>query len=160
MVASPMLVDPHFQQTVVLLLEHGVTGSMGVIINRPATWTLGELLSPAQRRWLNSVSLAKRRLISSGECWAQWGPFSGTQRILSGLAVGGDVAAMVTAGCSVRLFLGHAGWDANQLQQEIRHGYWHLHPGDAKMALAATADVTWWEELVHLPVPLSAPNVN
>ena len=34
LVASPSLNDPNFRQTVVLVLEHGPEGTLGVILNR------------------------------------------------------------------------------------------------------------------------------
>src|SRR5439155_17005321 len=35
-VASPTLLDPNFQRTVVLIAEHGDEGAMGGVLNRPA----------------------------------------------------------------------------------------------------------------------------
>ena len=35
LVASPLLLDPNFLHTVVLLIEHDDQGAMGVILNRP-----------------------------------------------------------------------------------------------------------------------------
>ena len=35
LVASPALVDPNFYRTVVLLLEYGEDGAVGVILDRP-----------------------------------------------------------------------------------------------------------------------------
>ncbi|HAE53793.1 MAG TPA: hypothetical protein DCG25_02390 [Acidimicrobiaceae bacterium] len=36
LVATPQLEDPNFRRTVVLMLEHGPEGSLGVILNRPS----------------------------------------------------------------------------------------------------------------------------
>ena len=35
LVARPVLLDPNFRQSVVLLLEHGAEGAFGLVINRP-----------------------------------------------------------------------------------------------------------------------------
>jgi len=35
LVASPLLLDPNFLHTVILLVEHDDSGAMGVILNRP-----------------------------------------------------------------------------------------------------------------------------
>src|SRR5262245_29568097 len=44
LVASRLLGDPNFAETVVLLIEFGQSGTMGVIINRPTEAPLSTLL--------------------------------------------------------------------------------------------------------------------
>src|SRR3954466_14152239 len=40
--ASPVLRDPNFVRTVVLIAEHTDEGAMGLVLNRPAGSTVGE----------------------------------------------------------------------------------------------------------------------
>ncbi len=40
--ATPGLADPNFARTVVLVLEHGEEGALGVILNRPSALTVAE----------------------------------------------------------------------------------------------------------------------
>ena len=40
LVATPQLEDPNFRRSVVLMLEHGSEGSLGVILNRPSSAVL------------------------------------------------------------------------------------------------------------------------
>lgn len=44
LVATPGLADPNFERTVVLMLEHGGEGALGLVINRPATAEVTEAL--------------------------------------------------------------------------------------------------------------------
>src|SRR5690349_3306285 len=44
LVASPSLNDPNFRQTVVLVLEHGSQGTLGIILNRPTDILLSQAL--------------------------------------------------------------------------------------------------------------------
>src|SRR5436309_5768422 len=37
LVATPLLGDPNFDRTVVLLIEHGPQGALGVVLNRPGS---------------------------------------------------------------------------------------------------------------------------
>src|SRR5579885_1711753 len=37
LVARPVLQDPNFKHTVVLLLQHGAEGAFGLVVNRPST---------------------------------------------------------------------------------------------------------------------------
>src|SRR5215471_19353019 len=43
LIAMPQLGDPNFHRSVVLMIEHGEAGSMGLVINRSAPLSLGEL---------------------------------------------------------------------------------------------------------------------
>src|SRR5699024_4723553 len=44
LVALPSLQDGGFAQSVVLLCQHDGDGAMGVVVNRPSEYTLGEVL--------------------------------------------------------------------------------------------------------------------
>ena len=47
LVASPELTDANFARSVIYLLDHNDTGSLGFILNRPLDLPLGELWSDA-----------------------------------------------------------------------------------------------------------------
>jgi putative transcriptional regulator len=44
LVAAPPLVDPNFDRTVILVLEHGDDGSLGLVLNRPSATALADVL--------------------------------------------------------------------------------------------------------------------
>ena len=44
LVAAPPLVDPNFDRTVILVLEHGDEGSLGLVLNRPSATALADAL--------------------------------------------------------------------------------------------------------------------
>src|SRR5262249_50423907 len=44
LLATPPLVDPNFDRTVVLMLEHGDEGALGLVLNRPTDEDVEELL--------------------------------------------------------------------------------------------------------------------
>lgn len=44
LVALPALHDPHFARSVALICQHDGDGAMGVVINRPSEYSLGEVL--------------------------------------------------------------------------------------------------------------------
>ena len=52
LVATPPLEDPHFDRTVVFVLEHHDDGAIGVVINRPSIESLDEPLD----RWIDLQS--------------------------------------------------------------------------------------------------------
>src|SRR5690348_7891784 len=46
LVASPALTDPNFDRAVVLLLDHDEEGTLGVVLNRPTSVGVGDVLEP------------------------------------------------------------------------------------------------------------------
>src|SRR5918996_1180376 len=44
LVASPALVDPNFARTVIFITEHNEEGAMGIVLNRPAEATVGDVV--------------------------------------------------------------------------------------------------------------------
>src|SRR4029079_1100478 len=48
LVATPMLLDPNFVRTVVLMLEHNEDGAVGVVLNRPSPLTAAEALTAGE----------------------------------------------------------------------------------------------------------------
>ncbi|MGH3182956.1 MAG: YqgE/AlgH family protein, partial [Streptosporangiaceae bacterium] len=44
LVATTRLGDPKFERAVVLLLDHGADGALGVVLNRPTPVPVGEIL--------------------------------------------------------------------------------------------------------------------
>ena len=107
LIATPQLVDPNFQQTVVYLLEVGPTGCMGLIINRPSTWTLGDLWEDCPEPLLDQrlaceggpVDHARGMLLHNGD------GLPGTHRLSPGLALGGDIDAVLALGVNAIVLL-------------------------------------------------------
>src|SRR5206468_2570224 len=44
LVATPPLVDPNFDRTVILVLEHGDGGAIGLVLNRPSETAIADAL--------------------------------------------------------------------------------------------------------------------
>jgi putative transcriptional regulator len=45
LIAGPTLLDPNFQRTVVLMIEHGPEGALGLVLNRTSESAVGEAVS-------------------------------------------------------------------------------------------------------------------
>ncbi|HEX2574736.1 MAG TPA: YqgE/AlgH family protein [Aquihabitans sp.] len=130
LVATPLIADPSFERTVVLLLAHGVEGAFGVVVNRPSDTPVVEVAD----EWVPHV--AAPGVVFLG------GPVGGEAVV--GLArrgdrpddhfglVAGDLGTIdlhrppepgEDAG-PVRLFAGSAGWTSGQLEDEVAEGAW------------------------------------
>lgn len=128
LVATPDLRDPNFSRTVVLMLEHGADGSLGVVLNRPIELSVAEVLPD----WAD--------LSSAPACLFMGGPVAPTaviglgrghgpvfQPLFDGLGtldLDLDPAVYAPTIAGLRIFVGYAGWAAGQLELELSAGGW------------------------------------
>ena len=147
-VATPVLADPNFARTVVLLLQADEEdGALGLVLNRPTGTGVDEVLpdwaplsasppvvfsgGPVQPQ--AAVCLGHRRL--GGPLAAAYAEVEGVPGGSIGTvdldAAPGDLTPVVDG---VRLFAGYAGWSAGQLEAEVAEGAWWVSdalPADA-----------------------------
>ena len=125
LVATPLLVDPNFARTVVLILQHDEDGSIGVVLDRPTRIPVSEYLP----EWDHPA--AEPRVVFAG------GPVEGEVGIGVSIRFGSielvDLTAEPRDDTPVRIFGGCAGWAPGQLAGELEEQAWFLvdfHPDD------------------------------
>lgn len=150
--ASPMITDPNFAESVVLLVQHGVEGSMGLIVNRPTRVTVREAVTelaeirglelrlhfggPVQPDAALALVRSPKRLASA-------------QRVLPDVQLSAEpaqwkaVARDPEASSRLRVYAGYAGWSAGQLAQELRRGSWVVGPADAASVFSSDPSALW-----------------
>lgn len=149
--------DPNFRRTVILLCDHSVDGSFGLILNRPSGLMLAEAASeplpfdaflwlggPVETDTLHYVHPFGDRLESAlpvldGVFWG------GSFDELRAAIAGGDVDPK-----SVRFFVGYAGWGPGQLDAEVDEGSWIVLDGDPALVLAPSDGALWRDLLRRL----------
>ncbi|HEX2129061.1 MAG TPA: YqgE/AlgH family protein [Solirubrobacterales bacterium] len=129
LVASPVLQDPNFARSVVLITEHTDEGAMGVVLNRPSETGVGEVApelasvvygepifigGPVQPKAL--VVLAE---FSDPEA-AAW-IVAADVGFVSADTVGDRLEESVRRG---RVYAGYSGWGAGQLEAELEEEAW------------------------------------
>jgi len=145
------LLDPNFAKSVVLLIRHNEEGALGVVINRPTSKTISEL-------W---------KEIGESPCQADYpvclgGPVPGpliaihANMFFAEMEVIKDVfiaakresldELVLHPGDPLKLFLGHAGWGAGQLESEIEAGAWITMPADFEHVFYQGEDL--WEKVI------------
>lgn len=164
LVASPALGDPHFARTVVLLVDHDESGALGVVLNRPSTTGVSEILpdwhlyaTPPQVVFQggpvgrDSALALAARVGGRGEA----GEPLGFRHVHGGIGlVDLDSPAELIAGeiSSMRVFAGYAGWGSDQLEAEIEEGSWFVvdaDPGD----LSSDDPERLWEQVLRRQAP-------
>ena len=161
LVATPMLTDPHFRRTVIYLLEHDGGGTVGVVLNRPSTTEVGDVLPG----WHHAVS-GPQVVFTGGPvqpdgalCLGQLatdGP--GVRPVVDGVAtvdLDGDVTVITGLTSRLRVFAGHSGWSAGQLEGELDAGAWWVVPGSPDDLFSADPEPMWSRVLRRQPHPLN-----
>ena len=152
LVAAPALIDPSFDRTVVLMLEHNADGAIGLVLNRPTDLGVEDALShwapvaavpgavfdggpvdPETAFCLALVSVASPEVQG-------WKPVVG--RIgLADLDVDPfDIAPGIEAS---RVFCGYAGWSAGQLERELREEAWFVVDAQPNDAITDDPESLW-----------------
>lgn len=133
LVAAPDLRDPNFSRAVVLLLDAGGDGALGVVLNRPSdvplTDALPALAGGAARPPLVFVGgpVEPSAVVGLGRLVVD-APVAGVERVLPHVGVVDltSVADLRDTVSEVRVFAGYAGWGPGQLEAEIEAGGWFL----------------------------------
>ena len=167
LIAMPALEDPNFHRSVTLVCQHDANGAMGIVINRAADYTLGELLEQLQLPTRDPV-LAQRALVAGGPVHPDRGfvlhddprDWGSTLRFGRGLAVttSRDILAAMAGGDGPRnalVALGYAGWTAGQLEDELAQNSWLTVPADQAIVFDTPLEERWHAAARALGVDLS-----
>jgi len=155
LIAAPTLVDPNFARTIVLLLDIGESGALGVVLNRPTELDVGDVLEP----WADLVTgpgvlfqggpvetdaaLAVASVaagVSADDEPVGWRRVAGSTGLVD---LDAPVEIVASAIGSVRIFAGYAGWGAGQLEAEIDEGSWYVVPAEPQDPFLEDPERLW-----------------
>ncbi|WP_055477764.1 YqgE/AlgH family protein [Sphaerimonospora mesophila] len=157
LVATPLLDDPNFRRSVVLVLEHDEDGgTLGVILNRPSEIAVTQVLpswdplvtgppvlfegGPVQTD--SALALA---VVLSGEEPLGWRRLQGRSATSRLGTVDLDAPPEILAGeiSQMRIFAGYAGWTAGQLENELREGAWYVVDSEPADTFHSDPSLLW-----------------
>jgi putative transcriptional regulator len=159
LVATPVLGDPNFRRTVVLIVEHEEEqGTLGVVLNRPTEVPVGHVLEPWTELATNPSVVFRGGPVSPNSALALalvpgtdepigWHPLDGTvAKAMSRLGLvdlDAPPGLLSDAIARLRVYAGYAGWGVGQLQAEIDEGAWYVLPADPADAFSADPARLW-----------------
>ncbi len=162
LVASPTVDDPNFRQTVLLIVEHGPEGTVGLILNRSTNIFLSEALPN-----LPALKGTTYKLFTGGPVQPSRfllllrvkEPPANSRSVFEGVYLGGSPALLeriitqAEPSETFRAFAGFAQWVPGQLAYEMRLGVWATLPSHAIGILDQDPAMLWRNCLRHLQVP-------
>ncbi|HEY7885651.1 MAG TPA: YqgE/AlgH family protein [Cellvibrionaceae bacterium] len=156
LVAMPGMSDPTFAHSVTYICEHSSEGAMGIIINMPMSLDMGDIYQQLDLE--TSHASAEVPVLAGGPVSVERGfvlhPTRDDQLWQSTIRVCDDISLtasrdILTALAEGRgpehflIALGYAGWDSEQLEQEISDNAWLTVPADQQILFGTPCEQRW-----------------
>lgn len=153
LLANPVLRDPNFRRTVVLLSAHNAEGAMGVVLNRPLGRQLGELNTDFALSPLAGVPLYMGGPVETEQLillsW-HWIPAEQAFQLHFGIEVEKARELIGMPGVTMRGFLGYSGWSKGQLETEMKHDTWLVSPVEGDWLIKHDGVPLWRNLVIHV----------
>jgi putative transcriptional regulator len=150
LIATPNLLDPNFNGTVILVIQHDDKGALGVVINRPLDVTVQQ----ACEQIMGTGCEAGGVLHHGGPCEAMLVVIhteasAGETEILPGLyfttAKDRVESLLENPIAEMKFIVGYSGWGAGQLEEELETGSWLICPATAERVFGSPENL--WSRL-------------
>ncbi len=161
LVSETELSDPNFKQTVVLIINHNDEGAFGLVVNRPAGLTLGDVIEEYEGRPAGEI-----RAFVGGPVEQHYlftlhsGLPDSSQSPYSSQPVDGVVFEPVFQTLQTYLseewplgshnerpmvacYLGYSGWGPGQLESELDEDAWLVIPATAELVFYSRPEDGW-----------------
>jgi putative transcriptional regulator len=144
LISSPLLHDPNFRRTVVLMTHHDDEGAMGLVLSRPSEIRVADAVPEL-------ADLPGDELVYVG------GPVQPEAVVVlvehesePELPIVGNIAFMQADAdlddldtVRARVFAGYSGWGPGQLEGELEESSWIVVPAEPDDAFAPDPDELW-----------------
>ncbi|MGE3316012.1 MAG: YqgE/AlgH family protein [Planctomycetaceae bacterium] len=143
LIAGKRLRDSNFFKTVVLMVEHGDEGAMGLVVNRPSSVSVAHALSEHFQLPDTNDQVYVGGPVEPSALFILHNAAEldeNERPVIPGLFVGSSAAVFESVVRSsaegnpnlrFRIFSGCAGWGPDQLEGELSRGDWYHHPADS-----------------------------
>jgi putative AlgH/UPF0301 family transcriptional regulator len=158
LVAMPALTDPTFAGTVVFVLDHSDSGTLGVVLGRPSQVEIRDVLPGWSELAVDPGVFhvggpceADTALCLAVSSAAAAGSEEGLRRVAGDVYLvdlDGDPVELEGRLTGLRVFAGYAGWSQGQLAGEIAEGAWACVPGRADDVLGPVAGPDLWRRVL------------
>ncbi len=155
LIADPSIInDTSFKRSVVLLADHNTEGSVGFILNKPLQYSLNDLVpeidadftiyngGPVEQDNLYFIHTIPNLIpnsieISQGIFWG--GSFELTSNLINSKQIFKN---------NIRFFLGYSGWEAFQLEQELKSNSWIVNKNNLEKEIIGTQSINLWRNQI------------
>lgn len=157
LISEPFLFDINFSRSVILLIDHGKDGSMGIIMNKRLPMMVNDVVKEFE--YLNNIPLYRGGPVGTDTLFYlhTLNCVKGALDIGHGMYLNGDfntIKKYVLQGNpierNIRFFLGYSGWETEQLKHEIEDNTWMIGSGDIESLMNVSIKDMWKDSLGKL----------
>ena len=158
LISMPNMVDPYFAKSVIFLCEDDKNGTIGIIINKPISQMkivgtgirnkiFEDILKESEKIFfggpvrLNEACIVQKNTGKSDD-------FSEKIELSTDLDLIQEILFNEKTPENTKLIFGHAAWEKNQLQDEIKNGDWLIQEYSDSVFKSNPKDL--WIELIHI----------
>lgn len=157
LISEPFLLDFFFKRSVVLLADHSIEGSFGVIVNKPINFKLNEIIKDFPDFGANVYLGGPIKTDSLFYLHTLGSKIEGSEKIMDGLYWGGELESVKEQILlnninfnQIRFFVGYSGWAPNQLDDEIKKDAWVISNASINDVLTNKPNLLWNESVDKL----------
>ncbi|KAF0234042.1 MAG: hypothetical protein FD181_3742 [Prolixibacteraceae bacterium] len=150
LIAEPFLHGDYFSRSVVFLVAYSDKGAVGFILNKKIDFLLQDVFANFPEFNANVFLGGPVAADSIFFIHKLGNILPGSIKVLGNLSWGGDFGALkiliskgVVKPVDIHFFLGYSGWDAGQLEEEIKYDSWLVTDVDENSILREPKDVSW-----------------
>jgi putative transcriptional regulator len=155
LIASPTILDPHFDHAVILIVRHDQGGAMGIVLNMPAEERpLANILKMLGEKDTNLAG--KVHIFAGGPVQPEIGFVIHSSDYRGPGTIDVNERVLMTSSSQILrdignnkgpkkslIAFGYAGWVAGQLEDELRRRVWFTTPGDPKLIFDEDREKVW-----------------
>ena len=158
LIANPVLPDPNFSRTVILLCNHNEQGSFGLVINRTTKLKAPDLFSN-----VDILNTYNKKIYLGGPvsqsmvfflCRSSCG-ISEFDEICPGVYLGNSLETLQefypkieNPEQNIRFYLGYSGWSGGQLAEEMEQNSW-LIQNSGEQFVFFDSEAMIWPEVIN-----------
>ncbi len=153
LVSEPMLPDPNFFRSVILLTKHDPSGTVGFVLNHISVINVDNVLPEFT---VEGIPIFIGGPIGNDQLFfihTLGEQISDSQKIIDGLYLGGDMRQLesllitgIATSDQVRFFVGYSGWEEEQLSLEVEDNAWIVAETTPQQVMRDSDE--YWKEVM------------
>lgn len=157
LISYPLMNDPYFKRSVVLLCEHNEEGSFGFVLNKYLDVSLSELVEDLPDI-PNRIALGGPVQTSNLFFLHTMGhQIEGSIEVADNIYMGGEFESLrdklnqgILQNDQVRFFVGYSGWSEKQLEGELADNAWLVSEAPADILMSTSTEKLWQKALTDM----------